>query len=603
MDPRSVFLSFFNESVYKATELTKGKRNKLFKDLELNSLIESSVLKRTNSLENAEKLWEIATDNFEKNGINVFFAENGNKVKEFIYSKIKNTKLVIKGKSLTTEEIRLRQFLESKNIETLETDLGEWIIQLNNELPSHFTAPAVHLSKEEVAEIVNREIGTELNADPEEITQFVRKLLREKFETAEVGIIGANFVIANPSTIISVSNEGNVSLCARLPKQVFVVVGYDRIYDDYKGIENLQCLLTSSATGQIYTSYIDFIKKPLPHQKITLIVLDNGRKELISSEFSESSRCIRCASCLNTCPVYSEVGGHVFGEVYHGGIGSLLTHFTGSKNTAEQIAGYCSRCSTCEEYCPMEIPISSLVSKLAKNYKLPFYLKIPLKLMGEVKAITKKESKSALFIGCAFRTPLLKSERKEICQIAKKLFSKDGELEIIDSGCCGMPHFYKGELEESLKRKKKLIKVLSQFENVYIPCSSGYSFLKESLSDKLKLLSTEIVEKIPEKLEDENIHYHLPCHFKNAEGRKEFDVLSKKIDFKEWEQEKCCGSAGTYFVTHPFISKKILKRKQMIQENAYKIITSCPSCIIQLRRIFKKENVVHSATYLSKNLK
>jgi len=594
-------LSFFNESVYKATELTVTKRNKLFSKLHLSELIDSSVSIRKNSLQNASKLWSEAKSNFEKNGIKVFFALNGEDVKNYINNYLTDTKLIVKGKSLTTEEIRLRQFLEEKGIETVETDLGEWIIQLENQLPSHFTAPAVHLSKEEVANIVNKRLKVNLNASPEEITKFVRKLLRKKFENADIGIIGANFVIANPGIIMAVSNEGNVSLSARLPQKIFVVTGYDRIYKNISGMENLQRLLTSSATGQEYTSYTDFIKKPLPHQEVHLIVLDNGRKELMKSEFSDAARCIRCASCLNTCPVYSEVGGHVFGEVYHGGIGSLLTHFLRDKKKAEQIASYCLRCSACEQFCPMEIPVSDLVAKLSKYHKLPFYIKLPLKMMKKTVSSVKDKNKNVLFLGCAFRTPLLKKDKKNILQSAYEFFKDKGGITVIDKGCCGMPHFYKGQLTSSTDRKDALLKELNKFENIYIPCSSGYMFLKEDLQEKLKLFSIELANMCQKEAmegNNESIFYHLPCHLKNKEGREELAVLSQKIDFSKWESEKCCGSGGTYFLTHPNISKKILKRKKIPLNKPFKVITACPSCIIQLKREFGIKNVAHTVSYL-----
>ncbi len=606
MGQRSVFLSFFNESVYKATKLTVSKRNKLFSKLNLSELIDISVLKRKISLKNASKLWNEAKTNFEKNGIKVFFASNGEDVKNYINDFLKDTKLIVKGKSLTTEEIRLRQFLENKGIETVETDLGEWIIQLENQLPSHFTAPAVHLSKEEVANIVNKRLKVKLKASPEEITKFVRKLLRKKFENADIGIIGANFVIANPGIIMAVSNEGNVSLSARLPRKVFVITGYDRIYNNISNMESLQRLLTASATGQEYTSYTDFIKKPLPHQEVHLIVLDNGRKELLISEFQDAGRCIRCASCLNTCPVYSEVGGHVFGEVYHGGIGSLLTHFLSDKEKAEQIASYCLRCSACEQFCPMEIPISDLVAKLSKNHKLPFYIKLPLKMMKKNNRAQQEieKNKNALFIGCAFRTPFLKKEKNSILKAANEFFKDKGGVTIIDKGCCGMPHFYKGQLTDSNVRKEALLEILDKFENVYIPCSSGYMFLKENLKEKLKLFSIELVNSYftSEKQQlHENVYYHLPCHLKNKEGRKEFETLSKKVNFSNWESENCCGSGGTYFITHPNISKKILKRKHIDISKQFRIITSCPSCILQLRRIFGHTNVTHTVNYILNN--
>ncbi|WP_201328015.1 LUD domain-containing protein [Thermotomaculum hydrothermale] len=581
--------NLFNENVYRATNHTVEKKHKLFNEKKLNDLIPLAVEKRKKSLGNADKLWLEAKKNFEKNGIEVFFAENGKEARDFIKSKLKENELIVKGKSLTTEEIQLRQFLEKIGHEVIETDLGEWIIQQRNELPSHFTAPALHLSAEDVRKMINKKFKTKLSSNIQELTDFVRKHLREKFLKATTGIIGANFVIANPSTIIAVSNEGNISLSARLPEKIFVVTGYDRIYDNAENMENIQKLLTSSATGQYYTSYIDFIKKPLPHQEIFLIVLDNGRKALLNSEFKDAARCIRCASCLNICPVYKEIGGHKFGKVYHGGIGSLLTAFTGNKKDAGKIAEFCLRCGSCEPECPMEIPISKLVAKLSSNYNLPVYLKIPLKMMKESKNESEKKNKNLIFVGCAFRTPMFKKVNKKIKSYAKIL-----NADIVEQGCCGMPHFYKGLLDESERRVKSLGEIFKNYETVYIPCSSGFSFLKERFGEKIKLMSVE-VSKLYKNKKENNIktYYHLPCHLKHLKDFNEKSELLKIIEIEDWEhEEKCCGSAGTFWISHPLISKKILSRKRE-KEQDFEIITSCPSCYIQLKRIFK-ERVKHS---------
>ena len=576
--------NLFNENVYKATTHTVEKKQKLFKEKKLHKLIPVCVEKRKNSLNKAESLWEKAKKNFEKNGIEVFFAETGNEVKEFIKSNLEKNELIVKGKSLTTEEINLRQFLEKEKHEVVETDLGEWIIQQRNELPSHFTAPAVHLSAEDVRNLIQKKFKTNLSSNVEELTAFVREHLRDKFLKATTGIIGANFVIANPPTITAVSNEGNVSLSARLPKKVFVITGFDRIYDNPEHMEDLQKLLTSSATGQYYTSYVDFIRKPLPHQKIFLIVLDNGRKKLLDSEFKDAARCIRCASCLNICPVYKEVGGHKFGKVYHGGIGSLLTAFTGKKKDAEKIADFCLRCGSCEPECPMEIPISKLVAKISSKFHLPLYIKLPLQNMKEGKKTSSTKSKNLIFIGCAFRTYFFREINKKIKSFAKAL-----NADILEEGCCGMPHFYKGMIKESEKRVDALEKIFARYQNIYIPCSSGFSFLREKFGEKIKLMSVEIAKTTTKKKEKETIYYHLPCHLKYLKDFNEKKELTKILNIANWgNEEKCCGSAGTFWITHPIISKKILSRKKEGQNN-FEIITSCPSCYLQLKRIFKNK--------------
>ncbi len=620
-------MSKFNENVFRATNLTVRKREKLFRERGLDILRDAAVAKRKASLEEAENLWGIAAEGFRKNGIEVFFADTVVSANEFILEHLTGAKLIVKGKSLTTEEMELRQVLERCGREVVETDLGEWIIQQRNELPSHFTAPAIHLSAGDVAEMINRKFGENLPADAHALTGFARHHLREKFQNADAGIIGANMVCANPATVVSVSNEGNVSLSARLPEKLFIVTGWDRIYDSVDGIEGVQRLLTGSSTAQEYTSYVDFFRKPLSHQQIFLVVLDNGRKALMESPFSAGARCVRCGACLNICPVYEEVGGHTFGRVYHGGIGALLTEFTGKKRDASAIASYCLRCKSCEPACPMEIPIAELVARLSESYPLPVYLSLPLKWMGKPLTVQNgrqrelvnvsegqkssrvfdfpfssprlsssliihpSSSSLAVFIGCAFRTLLMKREREAIEAAVLRFFPG---AEILDTGCCGMPHYYKGRLSAAEERLEAIERLFEPFDKVLLPCSSGFAYLQEYFGDKIQLMSMALAVEMDKINSDVLIFYHQPCHLKTGPGTEEKAILSRVIPFSNWENEaRCCGSGGTYFIQHPFISKKILSRKEPGMPERFTVVTSCPSCLIQLRRVFKRGHVRH----------
>ncbi len=628
-------MSKFNENVFKATNLTVQKREKLFRERNLDSLQERAVAKRTTSLENAESLWETAAEQFRANGMTVFFADTVLSANQFILDNMGESKLIVKGKSLTTEEMELRQVLEREGREVVETDLGEWIIQQRNELPSHFTAPAIHLSAGDVAEMINHKFGENLLPEAHALTAFARRHLREKFRNADAGIIGANAVCAEPATILSVSNEGNVSLSARLPEKLFIVTGWDRIYDSIDGIEGVQRLLSGSATAQEYTSYVDFFQKPLPHQQAFLVVLDNGRKALMASKFSEGSRCIRCGACLNICPVYQEVGGHTFGKVYHGGIGALLTAFTGEKRDGAAIASYCLRCKTCEPACPMGIPIADLVAKLSEAYSLPFYLSFPLKMLGRksrggrsrseekietlgnitnsnsnlnlnsnlasnlnsnLDSSSAPASREAVFIGCAFRTPLMKKERKAVEEAISRFFPN---AEILDSGCCGMPHFYKGQLSAANDRLESIRKMFGPYNRIFLPCSSGFAYLREYFGDKIQLMSMAMAEIAGKIDSDIPVFYHQPCHLKTGRGIEEKADLNQVIPFSEWGNEnRCCGSGGTYFLQHPRISRKILSRKETDMDGKFTIVTSCPSCLFQLRRVFGRARVAHSVSYM-----
>ncbi len=606
-------MSIFNENVYRATNLSVSKRNNVFSREKLDRLKQGAVSKRRQSLQQLDALWERASFGFGTNGVDVVFAANAKEANDAVRHLLADSRLIVKGKSLTTEEIELRQSLEGDGKQVVETDLGEWIIQQRNELPSHVTAPAIHLSAGDVAELIRKQFNVDVTAEPEALTRFVRQHLRERFIEADAGIIGANMVLADPATILSVSNEGNVSLSARLPGKLIVVVGVDRIYDNPDGIQGVQQLLTASATGQQYTSYIDFIRKPLPHQEITIVVLDNGRRRLLSGEFSEAGRCIRCGACLNICPVYQEVGGHVFGKVYHGGIGALLTAFTGQQKDAVDISDYCMRCGSCEPNCPMEIPISSLVSRLSGSERLPFYLRWPLQKMKRAGTDTTPqvlvERKPAeetggkptirtqgVFVGCALRSPLLGKARKAILDAIELM---EPRPVIFDQGCCGMPHFYKGMMEEAQVRVDDLASMFRDMDRVLIPCSSGYGFLRERLGDRIELMSIALAQDMKQVKPDRRVFYHLPCHLKTEAGAREWEALIRIIPLEEWDVgDRCCGSGGTYFIQHPGISRHILKRKHIPGKDPYVIITSCPSCLIQLRRTFGSRAVMHTVEFL-----
>ena len=597
-------MSKFNENVFNATNLTVAKRDRLFKAEKLDGLRDAAVAKRKRSLERLEDLWTLTADRFRQLGVDVVFADTGDEANAIIADRLAGCSKVVKGKSLTTEETGLRQVLESSGMAVTETDLGEWIIQQRDELPSHVTAPAIHLSAGEVADMIHRKLGVKLEADPAALTRFVRGHLRDAFLQADAGIIGANMIIADPATVMCISNEGNVSLSARLPGKLVVMVGVDRIYDNPEGIQDVQRLLSASATGQHYPSYVDFIRKPLPHQDVLIVVLDNGRRQLLAGEFAEAGRCIRCGACLNICPVYQEVGGHTFGKVYHGGIGALLTAFTGDGADAAFIADYCTRCGSCEPACPMDVPISGLVARLAADHDLPFYLKLPLdKLMKPVGAHGEDAVRSdatgeatGIFMGCTFRTPLLGKERKAILKAATQLA---GEPVFFDEGCCGMPHFYKGMVEEADVREQSLQKLMADMDRVLVPCSSGYDFLRKRWGERVELMSIALAKNMGQVTTDRRVFYHLPCHLKNEAGEREFNALARIIPLEEWETgERCCGSAGTYFIQHPAISKRILKRKSIPGKAPFVIITSCPSCLLQLRRTFGRKNVSHVVDFL-----
>ena len=282
-----------------------------------------------------------------------------------------NAKMVTKGKSMISEEIDLNKHLEENGITPVETDLGEYIIQLRNERPSHIIAPAVHLTRDQV-EADFRRVHTHLDPkrDLSEIPSLVeeaRAVLRQKYLTADVGITGANFLIAETGTSIIVTNEGNGDLTQTLPKVHIVLASIEKLVPTLEDATTILRVLARSATGQDFSNYTTFSTggrrpdDPDGPVEYHVILLDNGRTSVLGTEFQDMLRCIRCGACLNHCPVYNAVGGHAYGWVYPGPIGSVVTPALVGIENARHLPNASTFCGRCEEVCPMRIPIPKML--------------------------------------------------------------------------------------------------------------------------------------------------------------------------------------------------------------------------------------------------
>jgi L-lactate dehydrogenase complex protein LldF len=285
-------------------------------------------------------------------------------------------KSVTKGKSMISEEINLNDHLEKQGFEVVETDLGEYIIQLRGEHPSHIIAPAVHVSQADV-EAIFREKHTFLDADrkfekPEDLLNEARGVLRAKFQAADVGITGANFLIAESGTALIVTNEGNGDLTQILPRVHVAVTSIEKIVPTFDDASVLLRLLTRSATGQEATVYTTFFTGNKRHgdpdgpEEFHIVLLDNGRSNMLGSEFEEMLRCIRCGACMNHCPVYHAVGGHAYGWVYPGPMGAVLTPSLIGVDKAGHLPNASTFCGRCESVCPVKIPLP----KLMRNWRV-----------------------------------------------------------------------------------------------------------------------------------------------------------------------------------------------------------------------------------------
>lgn len=330
---------------------------------------------KKNTIENWKHFFDMLLKNLRNKGIDVFLADNSETACEIVKNILDTykAKLIVKSKSMVTEEIGLNKYLEMYGYEVVETDLGEFIVQLANERPSHITAPALHKSRQEVGLLFHEKLNMNYTDAPEKLTEFARKVLREKFFIADVGISGANFLIADSGTIVIVENEGNARLTTTLPKLHIIITSIEKIIPNLSDTLILLKLLSVSSTGQKVTSYISFINQPTTvygkegPSKIIVVLVDNGRSKLIKDKITQSILyCIKCGACMNTCPIYQKIGGHAYGTIYPGPIGSILTPWISSFRISKDLAFASSLCGACSEICPVKIDIHNQLIVIRK---------------------------------------------------------------------------------------------------------------------------------------------------------------------------------------------------------------------------------------------
>ena len=355
----------FNISKYNAV-VPKGKAQ--FTDLQrINELAKN---KKWEAIEHLDLYLTQFEDQITKRGAKVLWAEDSEQALNFIgdICKEKSCKSIVKSKSMVTEEIHLNTYLESMGIESVETDLGEYIQQMDGEAPYHIVTPAMHKSKEDVAQLFNKHLGTDINLTPEELTMVARKNLREKYVQAEIGVTGANFILSDIGGIALTENEGNARLSASWPKTHIVIVGIEKVIPSMTDLGLFWPLLATYGTGQQVTVYNSIITGPRQEgevdgpEEMYVILLDNGRTELLAQAKSrEALYCIRCGACLNACPVYKNIGGHAYDTTYSGPIGSVITPHLRGMHDYKHLSDASSLCGNCTEVCPVKINLHELL--------------------------------------------------------------------------------------------------------------------------------------------------------------------------------------------------------------------------------------------------
>lgn len=311
------------------------------------------------------------SEKIEQHGGHVFFAQTKEEASQYILNiaKEKKAKKIVKAKSMVTEEIGLNPVLENAGINVIETDLAEFILQQAKDAPSHVVVPAIHKNRAQIRQIFHDKLGYNGSDTPEEMTRFVRQNIRDDFFTADIGITGCNFAVAETGSVCLVTNEGNARLSTTLPKTHIAVMGMERIAPTFKEVDILITMLARSAVGLRLTGYNTWLTGPKENDNVDgpedfhLVIVDNGRSKIIGSEFKDILRCIRCGACMNTCPAYRHIGGQGYDSIYPGPVGAVLTPLLGGYKDFKNLPYVCSLCTACDSVCPVKIPLSNLIKK------------------------------------------------------------------------------------------------------------------------------------------------------------------------------------------------------------------------------------------------
>lgn len=359
---------------------------------------------RQHTLDNLDYYLDQFSENFAKRGGHVYFASTAEEANAYIKQVVqnKNAKNVAKAKSMVTEEISLNQALEDIGCNVYETDLAEYILQVDDgDRPSHIVVPSLHKNKSQIRDTLKEKAGYEGTDRPEEITAFARSQLRDIFLNADVGITGCNFGVAESGTVSLLTNEGNANMVTTYPDTLISVMGMERLVPTWEDLDVMINLLSRSAVGQKITTYVTNLTPVMEEDSVDgpkdfhLVIVDGGRSKALGTEFQSVLQCIRCAACVNVCPVYRHIGGHAYGSIYPGPIGAVLSPILGGYDEYGELPHASSLCGACTEACPVRIPLHELLIRHRENYVEKGY--VPKSEQMMMKGFGKVASSPTLF--------------------------------------------------------------------------------------------------------------------------------------------------------------------------------------------------------------
>lgn len=426
-----------------AMRFLRDKRTHAFDGLELEELRERGAQIRQHTLRNLPQLLEQLEEKCVQNGVKVHWAIDAAEARSVIAGIAQENKVntVVKGKSMASEEIELNAHLKELAIECLETDMGEYIVQLDEETPSHIIMPAIHKNKAQIAELFERKLGKRTeNCHVDELIGIGREVLRDKFLHADMGVSGVNFAIAETGSLCLVENEGNGRMCTTAPDIHVAIMGIEKVIPSFNELPELLNLLTRSATGQSITTYINIINSARKNnekdgpKEVHLVLLDNGRSDMFAdADLRETLACIRCGACMNHCPVYTRIGGHAYGSTYPGPIGQVVMPQIETMEAKGDLLDACSLNGACGEACPVKIELPRLIrilrgSRLQSNWTQKMLWKLWRVVNTNIWAHTALTRTLKLLHYLPFPTPKAWSAKRAFPKPAAKSFSQQLEI-------------------------------------------------------------------------------------------------------------------------------------------------------------------------------
>lgn len=362
---------FMRSAIANAQDFLNQKRVDVFEELgNYQQWRDQASAIRIHVLENLDYYLDQFSRNAEKSGARVYFAQTAEEAtsRALEICKAKQASKVVKSKSMVTEEVGLNEVLERAAMEVIETDLGEYLLQIDDhDKPSHIVVPALHKNRDRIQQVLKSRKGYDGDNNPENMTKFVRKLIRKDFLEAQIAVTGCNFGVADTGSCTLVTNEGNGRFVTTVPKTQIVLMGMERLVPSFKELDIMLSLLARSAVGAKLTSYMTLFTGPRgPNDKdgpeeLHIIIVDNGRSKVLASTFREVLKCIRCGTCMLECPAYRHVCGHGYGALYPGPLGAALVPILAGYETFKDVTKICSLCGACDEVCPVKIPLYDLI--------------------------------------------------------------------------------------------------------------------------------------------------------------------------------------------------------------------------------------------------